>query len=402
MIQRICILVLLYLTGINPLFAGQETLEDLMRKDDYIGTTLVIISPGPALYSAGGHLAIRMSCPTQDVDYVYEYDATLNSQDESLVLSYLNGSLKGDYVRLFATDFYNKMHNEGRTCDEYPLNLTPEQEIKLWSSLDDAVDSASSFPFSPAQYNCCSMVLTLVDDAVQPGIFSSPQVSNVLNGSNRKYLDDFFAEAPWRGLFWNTILGIEFDTPLNAHLLFYPKIIGKYVPLIINPANGKPLIDKDSKVTAFNNGDNGVSAPSLMFILTLALAVCLTALNISGRLIALSRAFDILLLVVISAIGCVLWYMFAASLFGDKLYINTLMILFTPIPIVTAILRRASAWQWYIKSTCAISLILLFAVYFIIQIQLYCIWAFVATIFVRSLYHMCTKKNKFNHKTISA
>ena len=393
MIQRICILVVLSLLGFYPSFATQRNIEDLMKDNDYIFAALVVVSPGRALYSAGGHLAIRMTCPLQNVDYVYEFDASLNT-NESLVLNYLNGCLKGEYIRLYSSDFFGKVHEENRMFYEYPLNLTPDQEVKLWSNLDNAVDSNSIFPFTPAKYNCCSMILSIVEESVQTGLFSSQRVSNALNGSGRQYLDDFFFNSPWRGLFWNIILGIDFDKSQKTIFLYYPKIIGKYVSLIYNPLNNKSLISREQDAKAFSSDKHEMMTPSFIFIILLIFAICLTVANIAGMQIRYSIVFDILLMAVLAIIGGVLWYMFVASLFSYRLYFNILMVLFTPLPIILLFIRKRNAWNWYVKSIVVISSLLLLNIYFITQIQLYCIWAFVSTVLIRGLYNIYLNKKQ--------
>lgn len=108
-IMRFYILIVLSFLGLGRLFATQRNLYDLMQEDDYIKASLIILSPGEALYSVGGHLALRMSCPIQNVDYIYEFDASLN-QNESVVFNFLNGNLKGKYVRLYTSDFFGNVH----------------------------------------------------------------------------------------------------------------------------------------------------------------------------------------------------------------------------------------------------------------------------------------------------
>lgn len=397
MIQRICLLAILIIIGVINLSASEKRLEDLMKEDDYIKASLIVVSPGKALYSAGGHLAIRMACPLQNVDYIYEFDATLNT-NESLIFNYLNSNLKGEYIRLFSSDFFNKVHSENRQVEIYPLNLTPGQEIILWSKLDDAVDAKFAFPFSPSHNNCCSMLLSIVDESVQPGLFSSAEVSEHLNGSNRKYLEDFFSNSQWTGLLWNVLLGIDFDKPQETAYLYYPKIIKKYVSLILNPVNHKTLIDRGSDTTIFHHDNHWSITPSFIFVFLLILTVFLTTLNLLGKLTRLSYWFDILLTANTSVWGCVLWYMSLASFFSGTLYFNILMFLFTPLPIALWLLRNKKVWILYIKYIVVISLIYLITINFIPQIQLYCLWALVSVILIRSIYYLYSINHMFNLK----
>ncbi|MDE5996573.1 MAG: DUF4105 domain-containing protein, partial [Muribaculaceae bacterium] len=237
-----------------------------MLEDEYIQASFIVVSPGDAIYSAGGHLALRMSCPIQNVDYIYEFDASLQP-NENLIFSFLNGTLKGEYVRLYSDDFFAKIQNENRKSDEFSLNLTPSQEVTLWTNLDNIVDTNFVYPFSPVRYNCCSMLLTAIESSVQRGLFSSSEVSAVLNGSGRDYLYDFFSNSPWTGLLWNILLGFDFDKSQKTEFLYYPKVISTNVQLIKNPVNKESLIDTRANTTVFNEDKNIIFTPTIVFTL---------------------------------------------------------------------------------------------------------------------------------------
>ena len=44
----------------------------VMNHPEYIEASLLVVSPGKAVYSAGGHLAIRMQCPSKDINNNYK------------------------------------------------------------------------------------------------------------------------------------------------------------------------------------------------------------------------------------------------------------------------------------------------------------------------------------------
>lgn len=378
-------------------FAQDKDIEDLMRQDDYISASLMVVSPGEKIYSAGGHLALRMKCPVQDVDYVYEFDAVLDD-DESLIFAYLNGTLKGQFVRLFASDFCAKVYSENREFIEYPLNLTPEQEVRLWSCVDDEVDSNSIYPFKPTSDNCCSKMLTILEESVEDNLFTKSDVNNLSETTGRDHLEDFFECAPWTGLLWDVLIGHEFDRPASVINLIYPKIIGESLSSIKNPANNKPLVaQNDCPEALFNPTGTHIFRPEYLFSAILIFSIFLSIMNVLGRLNRASLFFDIILIFTIGLTGIVLWYIFLASIIHNDIQFNTLLIIFTPVPLVLLFLRNKKLWDIYALITAVISIVFLIGINYIPQIKIYGLWLFIAALSVRSLCHLRIMKTKFHN-----
>lgn len=386
-VYRLAALIILCVAGLFPAQATEEDLKSLMQQEDYIKASLIVVSPGKEIYSAGGHIAMRLSCPIQGVDYIYEFDAAMDDSS-SVVAHYLNRTLRGEFVRLYETVFIDNVRKENRQAEEYALNLTPEQEVALWSNLDNAVDNRINYPFSPSEYNCCSTILSMIELAVEDGLFSSPEVMSSLESSGRKSIEDFFCGSPFTGLLWNILLGREFDSPKQAVNLYYPKMIGHTLSLIKNPANGKFLVSSKKGNAEFPSGGYGAFAPHTMFLLVFIAACLLTIINIKGKLRRSAQIFDCSLLTVNAAIGCVLWYMFCSSVFTEEVYVNYLMFVFTPLPIALMFIRKSNVRLWFaiiLSAACVASLV---GVAFVPQLQYYCLWLFVLTTLVRGLYYI--------------
>lgn len=390
---RLLILAALCIVACRGLCSAQPGIEELMQRDDYISASLMVVAPGEASYAAGGHLTLRMRCPIQNVDYTYEFDAALND-DQSLLWLYITGRLKGEYVRLLTADFLAKAHKENRTVDEYQLNLTPEQEVALWAGADDAVDAPADLPFTPAEHNCCSMLLTLIESSTGIDFFSNTP----LHGALRKYMPDVFYGSPWTGLMWNTLMGIDFDRDATPTSLLYPKIMGEQLYKANNPANGKPLTNCNTVSSAFSNAKHSTFTPTLAFALLLAFTCLLTATNAAGRLQRAARRFDWILVAVTTATGCVLWLAFFASLFGTRPYANALMALCTPLPIALALARKPALWLWWARAETAIAAITLASACFTWQMRIYGMWLPVAAILIRGLYYIHSNNPKTTTK----
>lgn len=379
--------------------AQNNNIEELMWDDNYISSSFLVVSPGEKIYSVGGHLALRMKCPVQNVDYIYEFDAVLEN-DETLIYQYLNRTLEGRYIRLFASDFFAKVISENREFIEYPLSLTPDQKIRLWSCLDNEVDSNSIYPFEPTSINCCSMLLAILEKSIGQDLFAKSNVINASETTGRDYIQDFFEYSPWVGLLWNILIGCEFDRPTSVINLMYPKIIGKSLTSIINPANNEPLVVRsDSSEVLFRNGEKHILSPEDFFLMILLISVFLSIMNTMGRLSKASLFFDIVLIIATIVIGLVLWYMFMTSMIQNNVKFNMLLILFTPIPLLLIFLRNKRIWEIYSMVIAIISASFLIGINYITQIQKYGLWLFVITLLIRSLcyYRMVhNNKQKFN------
>jgi len=342
-----------------------------------------------------------MTCPTQNVDYIYEFDAVIE-EDESLILKYLNGTLEGSYVRLFATDFYDKVRAENRESIDYPLNLTPLQEVRLWSYVDDEVDSDMRYAFIPASENCCSMILTIVEKSIKPGAFSDHNKLRLSNTVGREYLEDFLKSSPWTGLLWNILIGTDFDKPACAINLLYPEIIGRSLSSVANPDNGEMLTENNiCSEKIFKNPGQYAISPKIVFLIICIISICLTILNLRNHLRKASLIFDILLLITSTVIGTVLWYMFLASIIRNDIQFNMLLAIFNPVPIILPFLRNKKVWRMYSLVIAAISSLYLLGIYLIPQIQVYGLWLLIAAISVRSLcfYYMTRPDNRTSLKS---
>ena len=57
----------------NAQMGFNDTIDRLA--DDFITASLVIADPGDVMYSILGHAALRMQCPTFNLDYVFSYES---------------------------------------------------------------------------------------------------------------------------------------------------------------------------------------------------------------------------------------------------------------------------------------------------------------------------------------
>lgn len=361
----------------------------VMDRPDYIEASLLVVSPGKAVYSAGGHLAIRMQCPSKDIDYTYQFNAIQTRENQSFALSYFSGRLQGEYLRYYTSDLLSEVEAEKRFITELPLHLTPKQEVKLWSLLDDAVDAPdNSHPFNPIYNNCCSMTLRFVGITNIDEGFND--INSILVGSSRRYLEDYFGDAKWTGLAWNLVLGSEFDKEKVPLFLLYPRRLGFYLSRVTVKGGGDFLIDNNEYYNSHEwRTSDSIFTPTLVFALLLAIAVLLSEMNIRRHgAHKACRVFDTALIIINAIIGSVLWYQ---QLFAEPPVssFNEMALFFTPLSLLLLIRSKAIS----IAQVILLAYFTVVAFYFSIpgtspQAGIYNLWLAMAAYAIRGASHI--------------
>ena len=96
----------------------------------------VVITPGEKMSAILGHAAVRMSCPSQGLDYCFTIK-TPEVKDEAIDMLFgrLRIGVVPEETMLFRQDYMK----EGRGITEYQLNLTLDETRQLWKMLDEQV-----------------------------------------------------------------------------------------------------------------------------------------------------------------------------------------------------------------------------------------------------------------------
>jgi hypothetical protein len=332
------------LTTVAEPIDSLERMQQRMQQDDYVSASLLVATPGEEIYSAAGHAALRMECPSQGVDYCYEFD---NLVDLTHILDYVNGNMVALYKRLYTHDFIDRYTQEGRGIESLRLNLRPMQEIALWQYLDYQTDSVGLRSFDFLSNNCASVVVEAVSHSIAPEQIVYRDVHERLCGTHREVFPYIFKNAPWAEFCWNIIMGTDFDTyyPMETRL-FPVSILDEWKKATIRDAQGveRPLcadgaqtllpakvIDQPSAVT-----------PTLLFALLLVLAIVVTVVEWRKGYGWWSRCIDVVLMTIETTLGLIIAFMLVFSHQVATSW-NWLIIVFSPLPLLLWLLLRKRA-----------------------------------------------------------
>ena len=123
--------------------------------EDFVVASVLISDPIEGVLSPAGHTAIRLKCPTFDLDYVYHYVMIHIVDSISEQRAFYTGQF---YVRMLADTFVTYLkdsHEKGRGLTEYPLHLTPKEEQRLWQLLDEELEKSQQLKYDFVEQGCC-------------------------------------------------------------------------------------------------------------------------------------------------------------------------------------------------------------------------------------------------------
>lgn len=173
------------------------------QRPDFITASLLIASPGTAVYSAFGHAAIRMQSPSNNLDYCFSFGMAL---DLSSKLDFVLGRAKAGFISQPTAEYLKAYRDEHRSVTAYRLNLTPRQKQELWRVLDNETAKGAAWDYDYPGVNCASMVIYAIYQALLGEQIVYGDLPAVVNGSYRQVLHYISRHDEWARLFWDVAL----------------------------------------------------------------------------------------------------------------------------------------------------------------------------------------------------
>lgn len=326
----------------NAQMGFNDTIDRLA--DDFITASLVIADPGDVMYSILGHAALRMQCPTFNLDYVFSYESeSVNGK----IFRFLLNDLKMGMVAVSKDEYLKPFMEQGRGVREYYLNLPPAAEIDLWRILDQKVAEGMNLPYDYIQRGCATACRKLIDSVVEI------QYAESTLGDLRTMREQFYDNAPngWALFECMTLVGGVVDNP---HLPALERLIAP-CELVkawqVATIDGQPVLEEPQELLPapkVNNGDRFTPLYASLILLLLAI----------GSLFVTKNYIDWSILGIQTLFGCLILWLLIVPLPGTEW--NWLIIPFNPLPIIFWKWRDKWAWPfaalmivWCIGMLCA-------------------------------------------------
>ncbi len=132
-LRHILLFLLAFILAIFPTKAQKQGQPPENPAEDFVRASVVVASPGEAIYSALGHSTIRLECPDLNLDYIFSEES---ENEYDALWRFVQGKL-GVGVRAVPTPKYlNTYREEQRSVYAYELNLPIRIKQRLWQQMD--------------------------------------------------------------------------------------------------------------------------------------------------------------------------------------------------------------------------------------------------------------------------
>ena len=350
---RAILVLTISLLMIIPEAHSEGSKEVLSDSSNFVKASLIVSTPTDIIYSSLGHCAIRMECPSEQLDYCFSLETNTQPGD---YLKFFNGDADAA-VRAIPTEMYlAECRKEGRGVDQYEFNLTWHEKQQLWKSLDEEMMKPPHLKFNFLNTNCVMMVIIMIQNALIDESINYVEVPSYLTCDNGNGLRHLTRSTPWYQFIYITLSGAICDEYFSMEYrmtpISLPEVFGKAQ---IKGSNGQRSLFKGTPVSLVrqtNFPSSSPFTPRLVFSILLLLVILITWCEWKRGCKHTARITDTILLALEFIIGVLLCYTtLATSLFAA--HWNWYLIPCNPLPLLLLLLfgKQKNFYKIYLLYT---------------------------------------------------
>ena len=306
----------------------------LPDSSNFVTASLIVASPGEAIYSQLGHAALRMECPRYRLDYCFSFE---EEPDMGGILKFFLGKTDAHVLAVPSDYFLESFRKNGRQVKQYTLNLTLHEKQELWRLLDNDYVDESLRNFNFLQNNCSSVSLRAVENVVADDTLDFnkwPEQFHMINGEILRYQT---RDWPWLQFWSLTFLGTEADDFWENDERIGPELLVqaiKNTSIVAEGGSRLPLVTGEKELLPLVNEIKASPlTPTWVFGFLLLVTILITMAQLKWKLKWLPMALDFLLMTIVTLGGLMLIYTsFVSGLFGK--HWNWYLIPFNPLPFI--------------------------------------------------------------------
>lgn len=312
----------------------------LPDSSNFVTASMIVASPGDAIYSQLGHAALHMECPRYRLDYCFSFEEEPGFKG---ILKFFLGKTDAHMTAVPTPQFLDSFKNEGRQVKQYTLNLTLHEKQELWRLLDNDYVDENMRHFNFLQNNCSSVSLQSVESVMVDETLDFNGWPKQFTENNGAMMRFYTRNSPWLQFICSTFFGTESDISWSQEQRTSPELIPqaiKMAQIVDRNGNKRPLVTGEKELLPLvNKYEASFVSPTLVFGILLLITIIITLSQLKWKLKWLPKALDIFLMSLITIVGLVLLYTsFVTGLFG--IHWNWYLIPFNPFPLIVWLIWR--------------------------------------------------------------
>lgn len=389
---------------------------------DFITASLLIVQPDQnSMITYYGHAAMRLQCPSSHLDYCFSFDSFTSGNFWALI----TGADRTTLLPVATPDFIKQYSEKNRKVYEHELNLTLDEERRLWQLVDRLVEQGPYLMTDFLNHGCAGETASIITSVIDGNIVY-PSTLQHMDNSQYEIIDRYMDNSEWTKLMLSLFSGHDALRTLenNEEKLMLPSVLEMiWKETNIEEADGsvRPIfapkdmivydvadLSQGSKVENLKSGvwEQRIMGPESWTICLLVLVILLSIAELINKKVrVISKALDVLLMTIQTSIGLVLVALLICSTLPTTAGWNWNIIVFNPLPLLVWLV-----WKW--KAPQAKQRMWVYAVYTLVTLLFFINMICHTNFFVPTQYYlvaaMCVrcaflcassyKENIINHK----
>ena len=319
----------------NSDIQNNELSLDNITDENFVTASLIIAEPSNEIYSVMGHCALRMECPSEQLDCCFTLESDTQLSD---FIKFFSGKCMARVVSIPTSDYLQTFEAQGREVKQYPLNLHIKEKQLLWKNLDDEEMTPPHLRFDFLNTNCMMMSMMMIEQSLINEQLDYSGVPDYMKDVNGVRIRHHSEHAPWSQFLYITLCGASADSRIEIEKSLSPTTIEEVLSqtTIVDEAGEKrPLFlgNPTEVVPSRHLYWKSSLTPRIVFGALLLFIIILTIGEWWLGWKRLPRIVDKVLLVVQTILGVMLLYFsLYSNLFGSRW--NWYLIPLCPLPAI--------------------------------------------------------------------
>lgn len=380
--------------------------ELLPDSSNFVIASILIADPGDDAFFVLGHCALRLQCPTKDMDYCFSYNTSLEMGPE-FNLHLLTGRAKAGYEPLSFNRYLEPFQDEQRGMREYVLNLTLDEKRMLWQQIDKQVAKGPTMPFDYIFNNCTNTLYRVISSTLQNEDFEYHD-NSLLDMLPREYCELLLGQrSPWIYFMAMSLMsGVPNDSPWPLTTMINPIYLDLLLPEATirgNDGSVRPALEEPVRTVLLSMRVTKPSAvtPFRLFLGLLVVVLLVTWVEKRFHVRWPAKAVDVLLATGYTLFSLMMLVVSVTKSFGASW--NWLFITFNPLPLLLWLCYRKKPWYGRVWGVYAVAIVVTMVLFSLILRHME--WAhefLLAALLTRCVAHYANHSVSNNHGRTTA